>query len=122
MKKKEIKQNIEEETILEELAEKIKLLYFFLADLIPHKEKLKEMVEKTEELSSMTLSMAPIIGASVQNYEEIYLQREIERKRALALLNLIEVLDETEKEIEKFERKQAIKRRGLAKIRKLLGS
>ena len=119
MKKETIK--IEKQIEIEMLAERIKLLWGFLGELIPYKEKLKDVVEKTEERSSMVLTIAPILGAFGQDYEEVYSQKEIERKRAKALFNLINVLDETEKERKEFAEKKIKKNEGLAQIHKALG-
>lgn len=116
-KNKETEQQIE----IEMLAERVKLLWRFLAELIPHKEKLKDVAEKTQERSSMDLTMIPILGAFGQDYEEVYLLTEIERKRAKALFNLVDVLDETEKDRKEFAEKQIKKQKGLAQIRKALG-
>lgn len=123
MEKKKTEQKNKDEILNEDeiLAEKIRLLWGFLADLIPHKAKLRKIVEKTRERSSMALSMAPILGAFGQDYEEVYLQREIERKRASALLNLIDVLDKTEKDRQRFKEGQIKKQKGLTEIHKVLG-
>ncbi len=71
--KKELKQKKVIE--IEMIAERVKLLWLFLAELIPHKQILKDVVEKTSERSSMALSIAPILGAFGQDYEEVYLQK-----------------------------------------------
>ncbi|GIW70342.1 MAG: hypothetical protein KatS3mg101_1089 [Patescibacteria group bacterium] len=119
MKKEEKK--LEKKIEIEVLAERIKLLWVFLAELIPYKETLKDVAEKTSERSSMALSMAPILGAFGQDYEEVHLQKEIERKRAKALYELINVLDETEKERKDFAEKKVKMSEGLAQIHKALG-
>ena len=112
---------LEKKIEIEMLAERVKLLWVFLADLIPHKETLKEVMEKTGERSSMALSIAPILGAFGQDYEEVHLQKEIERKRAKCLYELINVLDETEKERTEFAEKKVKKMEGLKQIHKALG-
>ncbi len=120
--KKENCKEISKQTIeIEILAERIKLLWALLGELIPYKEKLKDVAEEAGKRSSMTLSIAPILGAFGQNYEEVHLQKEIERKRAEALYNLINVLDETEKERKEFAEKKIKKAEGLAQIHKALG-
>jgi len=116
-KEKQLEAKIE----IEMLAERVKLLWGFLAELIPHKEKLKEVAEKTSERSSMALAMAPILGAFGQDYEEVHLQKEIERKRAKALYELVSTLDETEKERAEFAEKKVKRSEGLKEIHRALG-
>lgn len=103
------------------VAERIKLLWGFLAELIPHKEMLKEAAEKAGDRSSMVLSAAPLIGAFGQDYEEIHMYREVERKRAVALYNLVNVLIETEEDFKEFFQSQHDKRAGLEQLRGVLG-
>ena len=118
--KKTIKEQ-ERRVEAEILAERVKLLWRFLADLIPHLPMLKDVAEGTSERSSMVLTMAPILGAFGQDYEAVYAQKEIERKRAKALYELIKTLDDTEKERAEFAKKQEAKKQGLAQIHKALG-
>jgi len=115
-----VKKNLENQIEIEMLAKRIKLLFAFLAELIPYKEKFKEVAEKTSERSSMALGMAPILGAFGQDWEEIHLQKEIERKRAKVLYNLVNVLDKTEKERAEFADKKNKKDEGLNQLKKML--
>jgi len=105
----------------EMVAGRVKLLWGFLADLISHLPMLKDVAEGASERSSMALSMAPILGAFGQDYEAVHTQKEIERKRAEALYELIKVLDDTEKERAEFAKKQEAKKEGLAQLHKALG-
>jgi len=114
---KEQERRIEAEMV----AERIKLLWVFLADLIPHLPMLKDVAEGTSERSSMVLTMAPILGAFGQDYEVVHAQKEIERKRAKALYELIKTLDDTEKERAEFAKKQKAKKEGLVQLHKALG-
>ena len=121
--KKEKKTIKEQERRIEAemMAERIKLLWGFLADFIPHLPMLKDVADGTSERSSMVLSMAPILGAFGQDYEVVHAQKEIERKRAKALYELIKTLDDTEKERAEFAKKQEAKKEGLAQIHRALG-
>jgi hypothetical protein len=114
---KEQEKRIEAEMI----AEKVKLLWGFLSDLIPHLPMLKDVAESASERSSMALAMAPVLGAFGQDYEVVHAQKEIERKRAKALYELIKTLDDTEKECVEFAKKQEAKRDGLAQLHRVLG-
>jgi len=82
---------------------------------------LKDVAKGASERSSMALTMAPILGAFGQDYEVVYAQKEIERKRAKALYELIKTLDDTEKERAEFAEKQVAKQEGLAQLHKALG-
>ena len=114
---KEQERRIEAEMV----AERVKLLWNFLADLIPHLPMLKDVAEGASERSNMTLSMAPILSAFDQDYEVIHAQKEIERKRAEALYELIKTLDDTEKERAEFAKKQVAKKEGIAQLHRALG-
>lgn len=118
---KKTNEELEKEVEVDVIAERVRLLWQFLADLIPYKETLKEVSEKASERSSTVLSVAPILTASGQDYEEVYLQREVERKRADALCNLINVLDETEKERIEFYKRKDKEKEEMVKIQKILG-
>ena len=82
---------------------------------------LKDVADGTSERSSMVLSMAPILGAFGQDYEVVHAQKEIERKRAKALYELIKTLDDTEKERAEFAKKQVAKKEGIAQLHRALG-
>ena len=51
----------------------VKLLFGFCAELIPDKEMLKETYDLASNRQSMSVSMAPILGAFGQNYEDVYI-------------------------------------------------
>ena len=120
MEKKTIKKQ-EKRIEAEMVAERVKLLWGFLSDLISHLLLLKDVAEGASERSSTALAMAPIFGAFGQDYEVVHAQKEIERKRAKALYNLIKTLDDTEKERAEFAKKQVAKKEGLAQIHRALG-
>ena len=114
---KEQERRIEAEIV----AERIKLLWVFLADFIPHLPMLKDVVEGASKHSSMVLTIAPILDAFGQDYEIVHAQKEIERKRVKALYELIKTLDDTEKERAEFAKKQKAKKKGLIQLHKALG-
>lgn len=119
MKKENQKQ--ERRIEAEMVAERVKLLWGFLADLIPHLPMLKDVSDGASERSSMALTMAPILEAFGQDYKVVHFQKEVERKRAKALYELIKILDDTEKERAEFANKQQAKKEGLAQLHKALG-
>ncbi len=104
------------------LAERVKLLFGFCADLIPDKELLEEVMNLSGKRTSDVLSMAPILGAFGQDYKEVHFEAEVKARRAKALYDLINTLDETEKEREEFRKKQESKQAGLETIKKILGA
>lgn len=103
------------------LAEKIKLLFGFCADLIKDKDLLKETLGLCEDRQSFAVSAAPILGAFGMDYEEPEFEAGMRKKRAKALLDLIEALEETEKERLEFQAKQKAKAKGRDQLRKILG-
>lgn len=119
MKKKEIR--IEEKITNEMLAERIKLLFGFCADLIPYQDRFEAVLREAERRSDYVLAATPIITAFGGDYEAKHFEAELHRKRAKALLNLIKTLDETEKERAEFTEKQAAKAKGRAELARILG-
>lgn len=102
------------------LAERIKLLFGFCADLIPDLELLKETAESSSQRANDVLSMAPLIGAFGQDYESAHFNRRLEAKRAKALYELVKVLKETEDERINFKQQQSNKDEAMEVIRHLL--
>lgn len=103
------------------LAEKIKLLFGFCADLIPEKEMLKEILELSEDRHSRSIGMAVIFEAFGQDWKAIENETKIKKERAEALYNLIDCLDRTEKSRIEFSEKQKKKQAGLLQLKKTLG-
>src|SRR3990167_11085817 len=115
------KANTEKRIEIEMIAERIKLLFAFCAELIPHKEMLEKVSYGASERSSLALGMAPIFGAIGQDWEAVHFQKKLEEKRARALYELINVLDETEKERIEFSAKQERRKAGALQIANILG-
>ena len=83
------------------LANRIELLFGFCAELIPDIDLLERTANGAWENEQMSLSAAPILGAMGIDYEKANAKWQIRAKRAEALLNLIKVLDSTNKEMNK---------------------
>lgn len=103
------------------VAQRIVLLWGFLADFIPFKELIKETAELASERHSFSISAAPIFGALGQDWEEQELETRIGLRRATALYNLVDVIDETEKERVEFAKSKAAKTKNLDILRRHLG-
>ena len=103
------------------LAEKVRLLFGFCADLIKEKDLLEEVLNVCDDRQSFAVSAAPILGAFGIDYEEQEFELGLRKKRAEALLNLIKILEETEKERLEFQIKQKAKFKGRAQLKKILG-
>lgn len=105
--KKDDLKDLNERIEIEEIAERIKLLFGFVAMLIPHKEKLKAIAERTSNNHSRAQALAPVLTAFGEDWEKAEMETALYYKRAEALYNLVDVLDETEKErIEYSEKKK----------------
>jgi hypothetical protein len=89
------------------LAEKIKVLFAFAHGLAPDMELLKEAFLGAKNKESFSVSAAPILGAFGIDYEQKEFEWALRRKRVEALINLIEVLENTEKERSERNVKQA---------------
>jgi len=115
-----VKDNKKERVLI--LAKKIELLFGFVADLIKDKDLLKEVSELCDQRQVFAVSAAPILGAFGIDYEEREFEAAMRGKRAKALLNLVEALEETEKERLEFGQKQGAKKQGRDQLRKILGA
>lgn len=76
------------------LGEKIKLLWGFMADLIPEREKIKQVAENAAERQDNAMSMAPILGAYGLDWEEAEAKAKRVKRRAEILYDLLCVLAE----------------------------
>jgi hypothetical protein len=104
------------------LAERVKLLFGFCADLIPDKDLLEKVLKQAQDRQSFAISAAPILGAFGEDYEEHEIEARIRKERADALLNLIKTLEKTEKDRLEFKEKQMAKRKGTEQLRRILGA
>jgi hypothetical protein len=98
---------LEENEKAEQLAEKIKVLFGFCASFIPEMDLLKETLTGVHDKENFTMSAAPLLGAFGVDYEQKNWEWRMKRERAEALINLIEVLDRTEKERVEMNQKKA---------------
>ena len=80
------------------LAERLKMLFGFCADLIPDLDLLERTEAGASERASMAMSAAPILGAMGKDYEEVNFEWEFKSRRAKAIINLLKVLKDTEDE------------------------
>lgn len=106
---------------VEQVAEQVKLLFSFCFQLVPDLDILKKVSKLSGERVSTAMAMAPILGAQGMDYEEVEFETRLKAKRADALVNLIQVLEETEKERMVFADKQKARAQGRADISKMLG-
>lgn len=117
--KKENKMEKKERVLL--LVEKINLLFCFVMDLAKDKDLLEEVADLARKRESFSLSAAPILGAMGIDYEEKEREANIIKQRANAILNLISVLERTEKQIKEFKEEQAKVIKNRAVLEKILG-
>lgn len=118
----EDEENEEEEkeidpAVVLDLETKIKLLWQFLAQLIPHRNLLKEVLGLCGRNESRVSAAAIVITALGGDWEGNELEAKVRRERAEALLNLVDVLIRTEKERKEYAEKKRI---GQENIRKFL--
>ena len=102
---------------IEQLAQQVMLLIQFAALMVDDLPTLEKVATQSGEISSMALTLAPVLGAVGADYEEAHVEAEVKRKRALAIVNLVRVLKETEDERVDFKKKQASKQEALAMFR-----
>ena len=116
-----MKKEIDNKEHILEVAEQVKLLFGFCAQLIPDKEMIKQTAQMAEERHSGSMAMAPVIGAFGGSWEDAEFDTKLHARRADALYNLINVLDETEKDRAEHETKKVKRSEGLVQIHRALG-
>lgn len=110
----------EEERILQ-LANQVQNLLMFSALLIPDLDLLERVAELSAGIQSKTQAMAPIFGAVGLDWEEKDMEAGIHRRRALAIVNLVKVIKETETERAEFAKGQDAKATARAQLGGILG-
>jgi hypothetical protein len=110
----------EREKIIE-IAEKVKLLFGFCADLIKDKEQIKKTMELAYSRVENSLAVAPILGSFGEDYRDTEFEARLHAKRAEALFNLIDCLEKTENERLEYKDKQNARSAGLAQLHRMLG-
>lgn len=103
------------------LAEQVKNLLMFSALLIPDLDLLERVAEQSAGIQSHVQAMAPIFGAVGLDFEEKDFEAGLHRRRAVALVNLIKTIKETEDERAEFAKGQASKAAARAQLGGILG-
>lgn len=116
-----MKNSTEDKIRIEALAERVKLLLAFCADLIPDKDLLKQTVELSLHRHSRALAAAPILGAFGLDWKEAEMETILHEKRARAIFNLVSIIAETEKDRAKFLEKKNKKSEGAQAFKHALG-
>jgi len=107
---------VEDEKILQ-LAQQVTTLLQFASLLIPDIDTLEKVYVQSGEIASRVDALAPVILASGGDYDEKRLEAGVRNKRALAIIELVRVIRDTEKERKDFNKSQANK----TKLRNELG-
>lgn len=115
------KKDLEERERAEVLAERVKLLFGFCADLIPDIDLLEKVLEQAHNKGQFAMSAAPLLMATGMDYEEEVFDANLHSKRAKALLGLIKALKETEEERIDFAKSRQRKLAAQAQLRSILG-
>ncbi len=82
----------------EVLSERIKLLFIFVLELKNDKDLLQEAIDAANDRASFASSAAALFGAVGMDYESAEFEAILHARRAKAILNLINTLEETEKD------------------------
>lgn len=106
---------------IEAIAQKVELLFGFCVGLIPDIDLLEKTAHAANQRESFSLSASPILEASGINYEEVHFEMQLRRRRAEALVNLLKVLDETEKERIENKKKYAETAKHREHLKKMFG-
>jgi len=103
MPKEKLKENDEGVLRCLAVAEQVKLLFGFCAQLIPDKEIIKKTFDMAAERQQNALALAPVIGAFGRDYREAEVKARTTAERAEALYNLIDCLERTENEMQEYK-------------------
>lgn len=110
----------EEERVIV-LAEQVKNLLVFASLLIEDLDLLEKVAKQSADIQSHTQAMAPVFGAVGMDWEEKDMEAGLHRKRAVALVNLVKVIRDTEGERAEFKASQASKAEARAQLSQFLG-
>lgn len=113
--------SLEEKVRIEMLAERIKLLFQFCTELIPDIDLVRKTAKSASERESTAMTAAPILGAAGIDYEEKQMQWSIRARRAEAIANLLEVLRDTQKDMDEQKAKAGHSAAMRVQINKIFG-
>lgn len=82
---------------------------------------LQEVLDHTSQAANHAVTMAPILGAAGIDFEEAEINNKYRAKRAAALLNLIQTLVNTEKEVKEFKEKKLKQVKTNQELKKMFG-
>ncbi|MBX2906189.1 MAG: hypothetical protein KF744_09135 [Taibaiella sp.] len=89
------------------LAQRIELLFGFMAEMVQDIDLLEETERVTADRASFAASAAPIFGALGEDYRQHEMEAALRCKRSAAVLNMLRVLRDTEAERKVFYSEQA---------------
>lgn len=115
------KENLNKQERILVLAERVKLLFGFCAELIPDLDLLKEVTISAADKEDFALSAAPILGAFGRDWEADHNEAQLRTRRSEALYELVKVLDETEKGRMEFKISQDKKKEGRDMLARAMG-
>jgi hypothetical protein len=113
--------SIEEKVRIDQLAERIKLLFMFCYEMVGDIDLLEKVLDESYRRNSMALSAAPLLGSVGIDYEETEFDAQLHARRAKALLELVKALRDTEVDRMKFNTSKAKKAESAAMLRGILG-
>lgn len=111
----------DEKERIELVAARIEPLLAFAALFIEDIDLLERVVSESYDISNKTLTLAPVLGAVGLDYEEKHIEAEVRRKRAVALLNFVKTIKDTEDDRTKFKATQTQKAEARMQLSHLMG-
>ena len=111
-----------EEERIDNLALKINMLLVFCNELLPDIDLLEKAYKEAQNKHSYTDSAAPILTSLGLDYEKIKIEWYIRERRSKALINLLKVIEETEKERTQYFKMEIEKQEARMQLQKILNA
>lgn len=93
-------EKLKERMTIEEVAQKVEMLFQFIATLVPHKDLIKKIWKDSEGRASTAVSAAVLIST---NYQQLEAQHKMYARRAELIYQMIDELENGNKEVKKIK-------------------
>ena len=111
----------EKQARVELLAQRIELLFGFMAEMLPDIDLLEEAETTFGSRESFAVSAAPIFGALGEDFRKHEMEAKVRRRRAGALLQMLRVLRDMEADRNNFHAEKTAQQAAVNEFMKQFG-
>lgn len=106
---------------IQAVADSVMTIMQIAALLIPNRGILERVIQQSGDRYDMATGGAAVLLAVGIDYEEKAMEAELHQRRAKAVLNLVDVIEKTERARQEFRDSQQTKRSARADLEKIFG-